>query len=102
MITVIIPTIGRPLEPMRASIKAQTYKDIEIIVIYDSKRQGAVWARNQGFLASKGDYLFFCDDDVILEPVALERLLQRLQDAPGDVGYAYGDFAYSGHPVHDD
>lgn len=98
-ISIIIPTIGRPLGPTEESIASQTiYPQTETIVVHDVNRRGAPWARNQGFLEAKGEFLFFCDDDIVLKPDALENLLKALQDHP-ERSYAYGDYDYQNHPT---
>jgi glycosyltransferase involved in cell wall biosynthesis len=98
-ISIIIPTIGRPLGPTEESIANQTiYPQTETIVVHDVNRRGAPWARNQGFLEAKAEFLFFCDDDVVLRPKALERLLQALTAHPA-ASYAYGDYKYYNHPL---
>lgn len=90
MISVIIPTHNRVGLLKRAinSVLAQTYKDIEIIIISDGSTDGTStfvnnlqktdarikyheyfpskggnYARNKGILESKGDYIAFLDDD---------------------------------------
>lgn len=94
LVSVIIPTYGRPKNLSRAikSVLAQTYENIEIIVVDDNNprtdarietekemqqfesnsnvqyiqhecnKNGSA-ARNTGWRASKGDYIAFLDDD---------------------------------------
>lgn len=89
MISIIIPTTGiRDLTNTLESINNQTYKNYEIITIYDKSKKGANWARNKGANQAKGEYLFFCDDDINLEPWALEVLLNKLQNT--NYAYSYG------------
>lgn len=56
-----------------------------------SKHHGAPHARNRGVKEAKSDLLFFCDADVILETVALERLEHILESSP-KASYSYGAF----------
>ena len=47
-------------------------------------------ARNTGFNAARGPYVFALDADNLLYPTGLRRLLDHLGDAPADVVAAYG------------
>ncbi|PIR67070.1 MAG: hypothetical protein COU51_00575 [Parcubacteria group bacterium CG10_big_fil_rev_8_21_14_0_10_36_14] len=115
MISVIIPlynkekTIKKTIE----SILNQSYYDLEIIVIDDGstdkslqevkgsndkvkiysegKNYGANWARNLGTHKVSGDYLFFCDADIILKRDTLKKLKNAL-DENFNVSYAYCSF----------
>lgn len=114
MVSIIIPafnasrTIGQCLD----SIAKQTYRDVEVIVVDDGsssplsrgseegvrvirneKNMGAPASRNIGFRASRGEYVMFCDADIVLAPTALERLLAALQKRP-DASYAYSSFRF--------
>lgn len=101
-ISVIIPvhngakTLGKTL----ASLFAQTRQPDEVIVVndrstddfrsviqpyierlllIDSPRVGAAAARNVGIEHATGDAFFFCDADLLLEPLLLERLSGALE-----------------------
>ena len=88
LISVIIPTTDKDKEPFCLKfIKAQTYKNIEIIIIRDTERKGASWARNEGRKKAKGKFLFFCDNDIELKPIMLEVMMAKLR-------YTRGSFAY--------
>ena len=109
MISVIVPTYNRFRYLMNtiASIKRQTYKNIEIIVINDGSLEkeyyeyewGAIkiihleenskekfgypcvgYVINQGIKIMKGDYFTTCDDDDIWFPKKLELQLQALKE----------------------
>jgi glycosyltransferase involved in cell wall biosynthesis len=98
LISVVIPTHNRPemLAEALASVRAQTFKDYEAIVISngeseDSRRasrevaaaQGAAYlelsegnvaaARNCGIERAKGEWIAFLDDDGLWLPNKLER-----------------------------
>ena len=78
MFTVIIPTRGRPryLERAIASVRRQSIKDIDLVVVNDGDQAaaegariienaqgGPVIARIRGAAAAKGDLIAFLDDD---------------------------------------
>lgn len=77
---------------------AQEYVPSEVIIISDFDHNGAPWARNRGAAMATCEFLFFCDDDVILKPDALLKLRQALEDHP-EAAYAYGDYTYTKHPT---
>ena len=52
---------------------------------------GAAIARNRGFAESRGEFVFFCDADVILRGDCLEMMAAALADHPG-AAYAYSDY----------
>ena len=102
LVSVVITTYGRAgdliLEAIN-SVRNQTYKNIEIIVIDDNgigteaqsanmelfvneadikylpnkKNYGAQVSRNLGILCSKGEYIAFLDDDDIWMPQKIEK-----------------------------
>ena len=94
-VSLIVPTykceewIGQCL----ASIDAQNYKGIELIVIDDQEGTGAAMARNRGLDKATGDYIAFCDADDYLAPDAIEVLV----DAMNGVEMAVGSFRKFGN-----
>ncbi len=98
LVSVIIPTYKRiaKLKKCIASIKKSTYKNIEIIVINDDpnvditkdlmmyqvkllqnkKNMYASYSKNLGARMSKGKFLFFLDDDNILDKYAISKLVE--------------------------
>lgn len=66
-------------------------KGIGFNVLSQKKNKGAPAVRNAGFRVSKGEYLFFCDADVRLEPETFQEFIKALKDNP-EAGYAYSSF----------
>jgi hypothetical protein BACCOPRO_00943 len=120
LVSVIIPTYARSLYIHRAieSILAQTYKNIEIIVVddngkgtenqigtyqilktyiekqqiiyisHDKNRNGAA-ARNTGIFNAKGDYICFLDDDDEFFPDKIEKQVEVLINLDSSWGGVY-------------
>lgn len=118
MISIVIPVynqadkIGKCLN----SLAKQTYRDYEIIVVNDGStddletvlqtykqtlslkiinqaNQGANVARNRGAKEATGDYLLFCDADLMLQPTMLEKMFNTLQQHP-EISYVYSSFKF--------
>lgn len=106
MLSIIIPTFNRKnmLKEAIESIRDQTYKNIEIIVIDDcsldgteemlqeyigvinikyfknNKNKGPGYNRNLGFNESSGKYIIFMDDDdYYIEKTYFERAISKLE-----------------------
>ena len=110
LVSVIIPTYNRfkfLLNTIK-SIKAQTYKNIEIIIVNDKSTEDDYYkhkfdnditaihlpknskeiygyacaghVRNEGIKVSKGKYIAFCDDDDIWLPSKLELQINAMND----------------------
>jgi glycosyltransferase involved in cell wall biosynthesis len=115
-ISVIIPSYqhAATLPACLDSIFAQTWKDIEVIVVNDGSTDGTAKAvepylpkikyietpnsgaqksRNRGFDASSGRFVIFCDADVVMKPRMLEKLRTALTENP-EASYAYGGFRF--------
>ncbi len=116
VISVIIPSYQHAAEiPLcLESIFAQTFADYEVIVVNDGstdgtyealrpffaridyvaqENRGGNAARNRGWRDAKGDYLLFCDADVIMRPDMLARMLETLKAHP-EASYAYSSFRF--------
>jgi len=116
VISIVIPTYqhAREISACLSSIFAQTFSSYEIIVVndgstddtlevlkpfrdriklIDQENRGGNAARNRGFDASRGDFLLFCDADIVMRPDMLEKMLLALQDHP-EASYAYSSFKF--------
>lgn len=123
MISIIIPVYNQANKLVKCldSILNQTFKDFEIIIVNDGstdninevikdyknklratsyelrvvsqENKGANSARNRGFVEAKGEYIIFCDADVIMEPDMLAIMLKALRDNPS-ASYAYSSFMW--------
>lgn len=112
LVSVVIPTYNRrkSAERLVRSIKNNTYKNTEIIIIDDASTDGSYQylserfrndkklkilrnktnlytaeSRNVGFRRAKGDFVFFIDDDNVLDKKAIEELL-RIFNADNSIG----------------
>lgn len=122
IISVIIPVYEKidALQICLEAIQNQTYLAKEIILVDDGsvaaaqktisklaqqfnvrhvvqdKHRGAPAARNAGAQIALGEFLFFCDADIKLEPSALADLINALHQNPA-AAFSYGDFiSYNG------
>lgn len=97
MISVIIPT-SKSICNLAKIVDNQTYRNIEVIIIEDKSLKGAPWARNQGKHLANGKYLFFCDDDIVLEPTCLEKMINALENSGKSIAYCHynrtGEFTH--------
>jgi len=115
-ISIIIPCYNAAAKVRRCldSIFGQSFKDIEVIIVNDGStddlqaalapyrdkikyfhqdNKGAPAARNFGFSQCQGEYLFFCDADVIMRHDLLGKMLKALNDNP-QAAYAYCSFRF--------
>jgi len=118
-VSVILPCYNAHRYLTRAldSVRAQTFRDFEIIVVDDGSTDpdtrralaalgsdvrvvhqhnlGLAAARNTGFREAKGNYVVPLDCDDWLEPTFLEKTLASLVAFP-NAGFAFTDFALEG------
>ena len=117
MISIIIPiyNMATKLPQCLDSILKQDYQDYELIIVNDGsiddlekiideydvkfsrlqvihqKNQGSNPARNRGAIAAKGEYLLFCDADIIMQNKMLSTMKQALDLNPKK-SWAYSSF----------
>lgn len=120
IVSIIIPLYNnsKQLVACLNSIKKQTFQDFEIIIVNDGStditheqliemvngqmshvkclyqpNQGAPIARNNGFKQSTGQYVLFCDADLVMKPDMLEKMVKVL-DANPNISYVYSSFKF--------
>lgn len=104
LVSIIIPVynVEKYIIECLESVKKQTYKNIEVILIDDgstdnssnicdefvrnddrfhvihTKNKGVASARNTGLESVTGDYIFFLDSDDLLEIFTIEKMIETL------------------------
>jgi len=119
LVSVIIPCYQSELTLKKTlgTIFLQTYKPIEVIAVNDGstdktneilkqytkkitilnqKNKGASAARNKGFSFSHGEYIFFCDADVILDKMIISKMVEKLT-LNKNAAYCYCNFKFGWH-----
>lgn len=129
MISVIIPiyNVENLLRHSLDSLKAQTFKDFEAILIDDGstdrsgaicddyclkdnrfkvihkRNEGIAAARNQGLSMAKGDFIFFMDSDDYIHPQTLEIMFSALQEnREAEFSMVYGKKTYQHDEIIED
>lgn len=115
-VSIIVRTCNRPevLKNALNSIRSQTYKNIETVVVEDGRnmsedmirtqysdmdiiyistkeKKGRTVAGNLGLQTATGLYLNFLDDDDILYSKHVETLLKGIQDYSADAAYGIAE-----------
>ena len=119
-ISIIIPVYNQSekLKKCLASVKAQTFVNYEVVVVNDGstdlsgsdyknlvnsyfekaivlnqKNSGAPAARNAGFRQSSGQYIIFCDADVVMRSNMLSVMFKELENNL-NVSYVYSSHKF--------
>jgi len=125
MISIIIPVYNQANKLIKClnSIRFQTLKDLEVIIVNDGstddvinkigkftleleksnenlsikvitqENRGAPFARNRGFSESNGEFVIFCDADIVMKEDMLEIMLDTLNNNK-DISYCYSSFYF--------
>ncbi|GMB09825.1 glycosyl transferase family 2 [Thermolongibacillus altinsuensis] len=110
-VSVVVATYNRllPLAELLESLSHQTYQHFEVVIVNDggekidevvklypelnirliqlAQNVGHVEARNLGVRSAKGEFIMLCDDDDLLLPCHIERMVKEIQD----VDFVYSD-----------
>lgn len=130
-VSVVTPTWGRRdvlLERCIPSVQAQTYPDVEHVVVvdgpdldmaaaledagawwerpvtwdvlpeHDGNARWGHWARLRGLELATGDYIAYLDDDNAFRPNHLETVIAAMEDQQADFGYSVALFQGRGQP----
>lgn len=105
LVSVIVPTYNRPvgLAELLESLSRQTFRAFEVIVVNDAgpsvdrivglypeldvtvinneANLGHVRSRNAALGLARGEWIMPCDDDDLLVPIHMERMLREAADA---------------------
>jgi glycosyltransferase involved in cell wall biosynthesis len=91
-VTVVIPSIPPRrdfLAEAFASVLAQTRSPDAISVVIDHHHEGPAVTRNKGLFSVQTEWVAFLDDDDLLFPRHLERLLAHAEETEADLVYPW-------------
>lgn len=101
-ISVIIPTIAPRsalLDRARTSATGQTLKPRAVIVSEDTDRLGAAATRHRGLMLADTEWVAFLDDDDMLLPQHLERLMACAEETGADYVYSWYEVIGGADPM---
>ena len=118
LVSIVVPVYnaGKWIEDTILSVKSQTYKEWELILVDDlstddsvkvmelyegpdikviktSKNHGAAYARNLGISEAEGQYICFIDADDLWSPDKLETQLAFMKEKDAAFGFTGYEFA---------
>lgn len=121
MISIIIPVYNqaKKIPNCLNSIAKQSYMNYELIIVNDGSKdkvgralerykklfsprikiihqrnQGANVARNNGFKEARGEYLLFCDADIVMREDMLEKMLRVIREKKCSYVYSSHKFGF--------
>ncbi len=125
-IIMIVYDVERYVEESIRSVLAQTYKDIELIIVVDrgpdrseeicrkyadedprikliiGEARGIADARNRGLAAVSGDYIGFVDSDDYIEPDMFETMLGNMGKYNADIAVCGRFYEYENTTLKDE
>jgi GT2 family glycosyltransferase len=100
LISIVIPSrVDEDFECIK-SIENQTYPNIEIIKVIDKQKKGAGATRNRGIKKAKGEYIYFCDNDIKLFPDSIFKMYNHLK-ANNKYDWTFGKFYWDKHLINE-
>src|SRR3989339_1384110 len=81
------------IKNQKSEIRNYGFDPNALFLIHNSINQGANAARNRGVREAKGEFLLFCDADLVLRPNMLKKIIRALEAHP-KASYAYSSFKF--------
>lgn len=73
---IVINDHGEPVDQLR-----ERFSELELKIINLKVNQGHVHAHNEGVSHAKGEFIMLCDDDDLVTPNHIEKMLEEIKDA---------------------
>ncbi len=87
----VVLDFTRTVKEKYPSSEAQRNREVLHLIMQENR--GAQAARNRGARTAKGEYLLFCDADIVLRRDCLEKMMCALADH-SEASYAYSSFKF--------